>query len=97
MGANIIQSPKQTINIVSAQGEISTAAQKVLFVGQKTAAGSATSGVLVQNVLNDIAAINALFGESSILAAMLRAYKEENLPPERSSFLVRQQRTGHSR
>jgi len=66
-----ISQPEVTVNIVPANVAVPNASQQVLFVGQKVAAGSATSGALVQNILNDNAE-NALFGENSQLAGMIR-------------------------
>ena len=47
-----ISLPEVTLNILSATTSVENQAQKVLFVGQKTASGSATSGLLYQNILN---------------------------------------------
>lgn len=69
--------PKTTYNILPDQVAVGLAPQRVLIVGQKTAAGTATSGQLVENILNDNSE-NTLFGEDSLIAAMVRAYKEEN-------------------
>jgi len=48
--------------------------QRILVVGQKVAAGSATSGALVENIANG-GAENALFGETSQIAGCIRAVK----------------------
>lgn len=72
----IIQ-PSVTFNLQSATTLISTAPHKVLFVGQKVASGTATSGVLVQSIENDNSE-NTLFGANSMLAGMVRAYKKLN-------------------
>jgi len=51
--------------------------QKMLFIGQKTASGSATGDTLVQNIGN-LNEQDALFGSDSMLAGMIRAAKQYN-------------------
>ncbi len=75
--ASIINQPGVQVSIVNASVEVQNTAQKVLFIGQKTSAGSAIALALVQNILNDNSE-NTLFGENSQLAAMVRAGKKEN-------------------
>lgn len=77
MSAEVISKPEVTFNIIPGLQEISNAPQKVLFVGQKTATGTATSGDLVTSIAND-SSEDTLFGEDSMLAAMVRAYKALN-------------------
>jgi phage tail sheath gpL-like len=72
MSDSIISEPRVSITIISADQNVENTPQKVLFVGQKTASGSATSGVLQQNIGND-GAEDDLFGENSILANMIRS------------------------
>ena len=48
-----ISLPKTTINIIPAQQEQSNEPQRVLFVGQKVAAGTATAGALTQSIENN--------------------------------------------
>lgn len=69
--------PEFTFTITKKEEEISNEPQRVLFVGQKTAAGTATSGELYANILNDNS-WNTLFGINSMLAAMIRAARAEN-------------------
>lgn len=69
--------PKTTFNIQPGVETISNAPQKVLIVGQKTSAGSATSGALQKNIQNN-SEEDTLFGENSMLAGMIRAYKKVN-------------------
>lgn len=76
MGSIILQ-PKVAVSILNASQAVENTAHRVLFVGQKVAAGSATAGALVENILNDNGE-NTLFGENSMLAAMIRAAKVEN-------------------
>lgn len=66
--------PKINASILSSIDSISAAPQRVLFIGQKTSAGTAVSGVLTANILND-GSEDTLFGANSMLAAMVRAYK----------------------
>jgi phage tail sheath gpL-like len=68
-----IRLPKTTINILSAQQPVTNQPQKMLFVGQMTT-GTATSGQLYQNILND-ASWDTLFGRNSMIAAMIRSAK----------------------
>lgn len=72
-----ISKPDITINIIPAQQVISNQPQRVLMVGQKISAGSATSGALVTEIDNS-GQENALFGEKSMLAAMVRSFKRIN-------------------
>lgn len=66
-----IAQPATTVNIVSAVTTVANEAQKVLFVGQKTAAGTATAGALISSIQNDNS-WDTLFGIDSMLAAMIR-------------------------
>ena len=72
-----IMQPKVTVNIVPSSEPAENTAQKILFVGQKVAAGSAVAGALVENIANG-GAEDALFGATSMLAAMIRACKVRN-------------------
>lgn len=67
----IVRQPEVTANIQSANTSVAPAAQKVLFVGQQTSAGSAVSGELQSNIQND-GSEDGLFGKNSILAKMIR-------------------------
>lgn len=69
--------PKVTFNILPAVQTVSIADQRILFIGQKTASGTAVSGALVENILNDRSE-NTLFGENSMLAGMIRSAKLYN-------------------
>lgn len=73
----IVSQPKVSVNIVNASVAVENTAQKVLFVGQKVAAGTATSGALVENIANDNSE-DTLFGANSMIAGMIRAAKKEN-------------------
>lgn len=77
MADSVISLPKVTLNIIPSAALVGIAEQKVLFVGQKTAAGSATSGDLEQSILG-VADIDARFGKTSHLAQMMRAARELN-------------------
>jgi len=78
MGQTQILQPDVTLTLVNADREVSNKLQKVLIVGQKVAAGSAASGVLVKNISSTGAPENALFGINSQVAAMIRAFKAVN-------------------
>lgn len=66
-----ISQPDVTVNIQAASTLVSNTDQKVLFVGQQTAAGSATSGALETGIPNDNS-WDGLYGADSVLAKMLR-------------------------
>lgn len=72
----IIAQPNVTVNIQNANQAVQNTAQQVLIVGQKNG-GSAVTGALVQNILNDNSE-DTLFGQDSMIAGMIRAYKKEN-------------------
>ena len=71
------RNPAVTISIVPASQTQQNVSQKILFVGQKTSAGTATSGVLYQNIPNDNTK-DLLFGSHSMLANGIRQAKEYN-------------------
>ena len=68
--------PKVTVNIIPSSEEAENTAQKILFVGQKIA-GTAVSGALVENIANG-GAEDALFGQRSQMAYMIRINKRRN-------------------
>lgn len=76
-GTQILQ-PSVSIALVNADAVVQNTVQRALLIGQKTSAGSATSGSLVQNLSSAGAPENALFGEDSMLAEMVRAFKRVN-------------------
>ena len=67
-----VAQPSTTVNITSAVTEVANEDQKLLFIGQKTSAGTATAGALVPSIQNDNS-WDTLFGEDSMLAAMIRS------------------------
>ena len=73
----IVLQPKTAVSIVGANTVVANASQKVLFVGQILAAGSATAGDLHENIGND-GAEDALFGANSMLAGMIRTARDQN-------------------
>lgn len=72
-----VRLPSVSSTLLPAAVAAAIGAQKVLFIGQKTSAGTATSGALNQNILNDNS-WDGLFGADSMLAAMLRAARKIN-------------------
>jgi len=78
MGGTQILQPEVTLSLANADRAVSNTEQKVLIVGQIVAAGSATSGVLETNIASTGAPENALFGEASQAAAMVRAFRAIN-------------------
>lgn len=72
-----ISRPKVSISLVPAQTIISNVPQKMLFIGQKLAGGTAVAGELIKNIENDNS-WDTLFGAKSMLAGMVRAAKREN-------------------
>lgn len=72
-----INPPKVKIDIIPAFVTPQSEEQKVLFIGQKTATGTATAGTLVQSIGNANEQ-DTLFGIDSMLAGMIRAAKKYN-------------------
>ena len=72
-----ISQPKVTVNIVNASATVANTEQRILFVGQKTAAGSSTAGALDEAIANG-GAEDALYGRDGMLATMIRACKVRN-------------------
>lgn len=72
----IVLQPKTTVNIVGANQAVENTSQRVLFIGQKVAAGTAPAGGLIENILNN--AEDTLFGANSMLAGMIRSAREQN-------------------
>jgi phage tail sheath gpL-like len=72
-----ISNPIVNIEIIPAFETALTEEQKILYVGQKTASGSAAANTLVQTIGNANEQ-NALFGAHSMLAAMVFAAKKYN-------------------
>ena len=76
MSGTVIAQPEITIAIANANLAVQNTAQRVLVVGQKTAAGThAGAGALQDNVGDDF---DTFFGPRSQLAGMIRAYKRVN-------------------
>lgn len=69
--------PNVSINILSASTTVSNAAQKILFIGQKTSAGTATERTLITDIQNDNS-WDTLFGSNSMLAGMIRTARKYN-------------------
>jgi phage tail sheath gpL-like len=72
-----IRLPEMTATLLSAQQRVQNDSQKLLFIGQMTSAGTATSGTLYENIDNENGQ-DALFGKNSMLATMIRAAKYHN-------------------
>lgn len=72
-----ISEPSVTFNIIPASELASVQEQKVLIVGQMLAAGTATSGDLIQDHPND-SSEDTLFGQNSHIAGMVREFKKLN-------------------
>lgn len=73
-----INFPLVALNIVREQALAAAQEHRVLIVGQKTSAGSATSGSLQEDVSEATNDINALFGARSIVAECVREFKKIN-------------------
>lgn len=76
-GNSIISQPDVTIALLPATQNVSNTAQRVLFVGQKVAAGTATSGALEEQIGNDKQE-DTLYGANSMIAGMIREFKKIN-------------------
>jgi len=74
----MVSQPDVTVNIITANTVVANNAQKVLFVGQKVAAGTSTAGGLDVAISNDAAIWEGLYGKNSQLAGMLKAARKLN-------------------
>ncbi len=72
-----IRQPKVTANLVNASATVGNTEQRILIVGQKTSAGSAAAGALVEAIANG-GAEDALFGRDGMVATFIRANKVRN-------------------
>lgn len=72
-----IRQPRTNVNLVPSSEEAQNTEQKILFIGQKTSAGSAPTGTLIENIANG-GAEDSLFGPTSMLATMIRSNKVRN-------------------
>lgn len=72
-----ISNPKVNIQIIPAVQEVQNEEQRILFIAQKLPAGTAVSGDLIQSIGNNNEQ-NALFGQGSIMANMIKAAKKYN-------------------
>lgn len=72
----MISQPDVTVNIIPAAVEVGNSPQRTLIVGQMLS-GTATAGALTKDIQNSNNE-NALFGESSLIAAGVRAFKRIN-------------------
>ena len=71
---NLVRQPEVTVSLASADQAIANTAQKVLLIGQITAAGAAADKSLHTNIDND-GTEDTQFGATSQLAEMVRAFK----------------------
>ena len=76
MGASLIAQPGTTFSLASADAPVENAEQKVCIVGQYSAAGSGVANQSYHLNIGSDGEENALFGRSSQLAAMIRAFKK---------------------
>ncbi len=74
---SFVSNPRVTLDLISRDALVGLEDHRVLFVGQKTTAGTAAAG-LNRDIPRTAAEVNALFGARSHLAQMLRAYREIN-------------------
>ena len=72
-----INNPEVRIDIIPAFVTAQSEEQKILFIGQKTAAGTAPAGTLITEIGNANEQ-DTLFGIDSMLASMVRAAKKYN-------------------
>ena len=75
--ATIIREPAVSVTLTSADTLVGNTDHKILAVGQKTSAGTATSGVLVTDLQNDNA-WDGYFGKDSQLANICRNVRRYN-------------------
>lgn len=67
-----ISKPDVSLSIITSSTLQENQTQRVLLIGQQLAAGTATSGALIQNIANDSDSISTLFGSKSLIANMVR-------------------------
>lgn len=72
-----IRQPRSIINIESANVAVGNTAQRILFVGQKTPAGTALPNTLVEDIANG-GAEDGLFGPTAMISTLIRANKIRN-------------------
>jgi len=78
-GSSIVSQPRVTIAIEGARELIGNSPQQILIVGAfDPANGTAVSGALTENVPQDDASINKLFGGKSHIAAVARNARKMN-------------------
>lgn len=73
---NVIGQPSSTFSLASADVEVANAVQKVLLVGQYVTAGAGVSNGSWHQNLDNSGGENEKFGRTSMLAAMVRAFKK---------------------
>jgi phage tail sheath gpL-like len=76
--SDIISQPDIDFTITPAQQIQSTDPQRVLLVGQQTAAATSATGELQTEIGNDSSVWEGLFGEDAMLSGMIRAAKVIN-------------------
>ena len=72
-----IVQPEVTFNLLNADSVVSNIAQKVLLVGSMLS-GTATAGVVTENIPSTGSPENALFGRTSMMAQEVRAFRRIN-------------------
>ena len=77
MAVTAMRNPKVTLNMIPRDQIVGLENHRVLLVGQKTSAGSASAG-LVRDLPRTAAEINTLFGAGSMLAMIARAFRDVN-------------------
>lgn len=77
MSSSQISQPRVSIALASADAEVANADFKTLLVGQFIS-GTGTDGVIDVNISSAGAPENALYGQASQLASMIRAFKRVN-------------------
>lgn len=73
----VVSEPEVTLALIPSQALVGLSEQRVLVIGQKVPAGTATAGELVTNIQND-SAWDDLFGSNSQIAGMIRKFRELN-------------------
>jgi len=73
---SVVNKHDVTLNILAANQEVGNEAQKVLVLGTLLAAGSATSGALIENISEDD--FDTFFGARAEITQTLRAFKAIN-------------------
>ena len=82
-----VRLPYTTFDIESDIQKVRNQDQRILFIGQKVASGTATPLTIIEDIPNDTS-WDTLLGATSMLAGMIRAAKQENVVSRMDAIAV---------